>query len=123
MRINSLYLLFLGLLMLLTSSCGADSSSQICTWSSDLERPNSEGLIDKITFSEKEGNTHVIFQKTPQNITETITVSPQREMIVSGTALDTARVILLQNPNYYQELIGEETEVSFAEINEALQCQ
>ncbi|EDX75544.1 hypothetical protein MC7420_1462 [Coleofasciculus chthonoplastes PCC 7420] len=37
--------------------------------------------------------------------------------------MDTARVILLQNKNYYSELVGYDDPEGFAPVNEVLTCE
>jgi hypothetical protein len=50
-------------------------------------------------------------------------VSGIRELTYRNTDLDTARVILIQNQDHYNRLIGEEREEDFAAVNANLTCR
>ena len=123
MKINQLRFLVLLPFLLLPLSCSASNPGITCQFDPESGKPNPLGMRAYITITEKEGNTYVVFEQFPSNVADKITIANKREMILSETPLDTARVILLQNPDYYSELVGYEDPEGFAPVNEVLTCQ
>ncbi|NES83509.1 MAG: hypothetical protein F6K10_20035 [Moorea sp. SIO2B7] len=136
MNIKKTKFIFLFFLLIVPIGCNHPSESNLseskiskpkisikCAYNPDSGKANPLGMRAYITITEQEGNTHFLFEKFPSNIAEKITISNQREMIFYQTPLDTARVIMIQNKDYYSELVGYKDPEGFAPINEVLNCK
>ena len=131
--------LYLGLLISVISfSCDrtVDSSETkaisetICQYNPDFGEPNPLGMRAYITLNEKEGNTAVIFEQFPSFVSaegnksaEAVTISTTIEMILYKTSIDENRKFLVENNNYYSELLGYEDPNGFASFNKLLSCK
>lgn len=103
-------------------SCAASSSSRICQYNPESGQPNPLGMRAYITITEADGDTVFTYEQFPSNVADKITLTTKRELKFEDTQLDTARVILLQNKNYYSELVGYDDPDGFAPVNEVLTC-
>jgi hypothetical protein len=112
------------LLALMPLGCQGSNASDAntCRYNPELGQPNPLGFRAYISLVEEEGNTRVIFEQLPSNLADKITIASQRELTFYGTPIETARIILLQNPEYYNELVGYEAPEGFAPVNEVLSC-
>ncbi|MBE9126306.1 MULTISPECIES: hypothetical protein [unclassified Coleofasciculus] len=123
MKIHSSHLLVSLLLLIFPLSCAASKSSRTCQYDPDSGKPNPLGMRSYITITEEENNTIFTYEQFPSNVAENITLATKRELTLYNTSLDTARVILLQNKNYYSELVGYDDPEGFAPVNEVLTCE
>lgn len=124
MRINqiSLGLSLVSLIGLI--SCTEQTTGRICEYTPAEGQPNPLGEQASFRVREQEGNTIFTYQPDPSEILDqTIELSGRRELTYRNTDLDTARVILIQNPEHYNRLIGEERTEDFAAVNESLICR
>ena len=76
-----------------------------------------------ITAKTEKGNTVFVYEQFPSIVAEKITISNRRELVFYGINIKKARQILLQNPQYYSELIGYEDSEGFAPVNAVLTCR
>lgn len=106
-------------------SCAAANSGRTCEYNPDLGIPNPLGMRSFISLKEADGNTTVIYEQLPSPVAggEKVTIGTKRELTFYQTTIDTARVKLLQNKNYYSELVGYEDKEGFEPVNKVLTCQ
>ncbi len=123
MKINLSRLIMLLALVVFPLSCAASSNSRVCQYNPESGKPNPLGMRAYITLTEDEGSTIVTYEQFPSTVDENITLTTKRELTFHDTPLDTARVILLQNKNYYSELVGYDDPDGFAPVNEVLTCE
>ncbi|MCT7953785.1 hypothetical protein [Laspinema palackyanum] len=124
MRINqiSLGLSLVSLIGLI--SCTEQTAGRICEYTPAAGQPNPLGEQASFRIREQEGNTIFTYQPDPSEmLDETIELSGRRELTYRNTDLDTARVILIQNPEHYKRLIDKESNENFAAVNESLTCR
>ncbi|MCT7960840.1 hypothetical protein NG799_00040 [Laspinema sp. D1] len=124
MKINqiSLGLSLVGLIGLI--ACTEQTTSRICEYTPAEGQPNLLGEQASFRIREQEGNTIFTYQPDPSEmLDQTIELSGRRELTYRNTDLDTARVILIQNPEHYKRLIDKETTQDFAAVNESLTCR
>jgi len=122
-KINLSRLIILLALVVFPLSCAASSSSRVCQYNPESGKPNPLGMRAYITITEDEGSTIVTYEQFPSTVDENITLTTKRELTFHDTPLDTARVILLQNKNYYSELVGYDDPDGFAPVNQVLTCE
>jgi hypothetical protein len=99
------------LFWLLLVGCNFDEaafSQTICQYNSDSGLPNPLGMRAYLTITEEEDNTMVIFEQFPAIVSENITIANRRKMKFYDTSIDKTRELLLQNNQYYSELLGYE---------------
>lgn len=124
MNITSLRLWFTLLLLNLLWGCVENTTGRVCQYDPESGKPNPLGTKAELTIREAGGNTIFTYQPLPnKTVTENITLTTQRQLIFSNTDIDTARIKLIQNKEYYSQLIGEEAEAGFAPVNEVLTCR
>jgi len=123
MKIYSSRLIIALAFIIFPLSCAASSSSRVCQYNPESGKPNPLGMRSYITITEDEGSTIVTYEQFPSNVDENVTLTTKRELTFHDTPLDTARVILLQNKNYYSELVGYDDPEGFAPVNEVLTCE
>jgi len=78
-----------------------------------------------ITISEEDGNTTFVFEQFPSNIGNgqvPATIASQRFLTFYETDLASARRLMLQNPEFYSELVGYPDPEGFAPVNATLTC-
>lgn len=123
MKLTSSQILLTLALLIFPLSCAASSQGKTCEYNPDSGKPNPLGMRSFITIKEAEGSTTFTYEQFPSTVAENITLTNKRELTFHNTPLDTARVILLQNKNYYSELVGYEDPDGFAPVNEVLTCK
>lgn len=124
MRINqiSLGLSLVSLVGLI--SCTEQTTGRVCEYTPAEGQPSPLGEQASLRIREQEGNTIFTYQPDPSEmLDQTIELSGRRELTYRNTDLDTARVILIQNPEHYKRLIDKETPQDFAAVNERLTCR
>lgn len=78
-----------------------------------------------LTISEEDGNTTFVFEQFPRNIGDgrvPATIASQRFLTFYETDLAEARRLMLQNPEFYSELLGYLDPEGFASVNATLTC-
>jgi hypothetical protein len=99
--------------------------TQSCHFDPDLGIPNPLGMRAYITITEEEGNTTFVFDQFPSNIGNgqvPATIASSRFLTFYETGLDTARQLMLQNPEFYSELVNYPDPEGFAPVNATLTC-
>ncbi|MCT7981723.1 hypothetical protein NG796_00295 [Laspinema sp. A4] len=124
MKINPIFqgLSLLSLIGLI--GCTQQTTGRICEYTPAAGQPNPLGEQASFKVREQEGNTVFTYQPDPSEmLDQTIELSGRRELTYRNTDLDTARVILIQNPAHYKRLIDKESSQDFAAVNESLTCR
>jgi len=112
------------ILLLLTNTASAEPT-RICQFDPDLGVSNPLGMRAYITISEEDGNTTFVFEQFPSNIGNgqvPATIASQRFLTFYETDLASARRLMLQNPEFYSELVGYPDPEGFAPVNATLTC-
>ncbi|MEB3828519.1 hypothetical protein [Phormidium sp. CCY1219] len=110
--------------LILSVGCTETSAEKFCEYNPAENQENPLEPSAKLTLRESNGNAIFTYQPTPgKNLDENITLATNTELIFANTDLDTARLKLIQNEDYYHQLIGKETEQSFAEVNPGFTCR
>lgn len=106
-------------------SCAAANTGRTCEYNPDLGIPNPLGMRTFISLKEEGGNTIVIYEQLPSPVAGDgkVTIGTKRELTFHQTTIDTARVKLLQDKNYYSELVGYEDKEGFEPVNKVLICR
>lgn len=97
-----------------------------CAYNPDSGQPNPLGMRAFITAVEQDGDTTFRLEQFPTPVggqQPGVTIASRRELTFYNLNLEQARQLLLQNPNYYLELLGYSTPESFAPVNTVLLCQ
>ncbi|MEQ9552670.1 MAG: hypothetical protein RIM23_24025 [Coleofasciculus sp. G3-WIS-01] len=123
MKINSSKWVVALVFVIFPLNCAASSTGRICQYNPESGQPNPLGMRAYITITEDEGSTIVTYEQFPSDVAENISLTTKRELTFYDTPLDTARVVLLQNKNYYSELVGYDDPEGFAPVNEVLTCE
>ncbi|HEY9599167.1 MAG TPA: hypothetical protein V6D33_15985 [Cyanophyceae cyanobacterium] len=112
-------------ILFISFSCSAPNTGRTCEYNPDLGIPNPLGMRAFISLQQEDGNTTVTYEQLPSPVGggEKVTISTKRELTFYETTIDTARVKLLQNKNYYSELVGYEDKEGFEPINKVLTCR
>ncbi|NJN32590.1 MAG: hypothetical protein HC824_20865 [Synechococcales cyanobacterium RM1_1_8] len=99
--------------------------TQSCAYDPASGKPNPLGDRAAITISEINGSTTFTYQEIPTRSDRgpsVVVVAPKREITLENTGLEAARQILLENPAYYNDLIGYPSASGFATVNASLTC-
>jgi hypothetical protein len=97
---------------------------RICQYDATKDPEKILGQKAELIVQEQGGNTIFTYQSLPSvPVAENITLNAKRELVFKNTQLDTARVIMLQNQPYFNQLVGEEKPKGFAAVNQFLTCQ
>jgi len=99
--------------------------TRICQFDPDLGVPNPLGMRSYLTISEEDGNTTFVFEQFPSNIGNgqvPATIASQRFLTFYETELAAARRLMLQNSEFYAELVGYSDSEGFAPVNDVLTC-
>ncbi len=111
---------------LLTLATGARAEpTQTCQFDPALGVPNPLGMRSYITIAEDAGDTTFLFEQFPSNIGNgqvPATIASSRVLTFYGTELDEARQLMLQNPDFYSELVGYPDPEGFGPVNAVLTC-
>ncbi|MBO0350885.1 hypothetical protein J0895_17800 [Phormidium pseudopriestleyi FRX01] len=118
----SLGLSFVSLIGLI--GCTEQTTGRICEYDPASGQPNPLGEQASFRIREQGGDTIFTYQPDPSEmLDQTVELSGRRELTYRNTDLDTARVILIQNPEHYKRLIDKESTEYFAAVNESLTCR
>lgn len=96
-----------------------------CQFDPTLGVPNPLGMRASITITEAAGDTTLEFEQFPSlvgNGEVPATLAVKRVMTVYGLGLTATRQLLLDQPQYYYELLGYENAEGFGPINDLLTC-
>ncbi len=124
MKIASLAALIALNCLALTGIARAEPT-RTCQFDPDLGLPNPLGMRAYLTIEEDVGNTNFIFEQFPSPLGDgqvPATIASQRILTFYETGLEEARQLLLQNPDYYSELVGYPDSEGFAPMNAVLTC-
>lgn len=106
-----------------------------CAYDPNSGRPNPLGMRAYISLSEDgEGNTAFLFEQFPSPVSSPtsssvdtgevpVTIASSRVLTLYGVGIEQARTLMLQNPNYYAELVGYEDPEGFGPVNGTLTCR
>jgi hypothetical protein len=100
----------------------------LCTFNPALGKPNPLGMRAFVTAAEMiNGDTTFKYEQFPAPVPGSgnppMTLAQQRELTFYKTKIDAARQLLLDNPKYYQELLGFQDPDGFAAMNAVLVCK
>ena len=125
MKIIKYSLLGISLSVLLLAIACKPAAARSCAYDPNSGKPNPLGMRAFITLTEQAGNTIVVFEQFPSPVgnAQNVTIANRRELIFYGRNINQARQLLLQNKEYYSELVGYEDPEGFQPINEVLTCQ
>lgn len=102
-------------------------STRVCQYDPESGVPNPLGMRAYITVTEEDGNTTFLFEQFPSNVGGApeiaATIASRREMTFYNIGIDQARQIMLQQPDYYSELVGYSDPEGFAPVDQVLTCQ
>lgn len=123
-KVSSLAGLVFASLLLLSKSALAEPT-RTCAFDPNSGVPNPLGMRAYITVTEAEGNTTFLFEQFPSPVAgrERVTIASSRELTFYGVRIDRARTLMLRNPNYYTELVGDRNPEGFAPVNRVLTCR
>lgn len=99
--------------------------TQSCSYDPASGKSNPLGDRAAITINEINGDTTFTYQEIPSRSDRgpsVVVVSPKREITLENTSLEAAKQILLENPEYYNDLIGYPSANGFATVNSSLTC-
>ena len=94
--------------------------TRTCHFDPDLGVPNPLGMRAYITITEEDSNTTFVFDQFPSNIGNgqvPATIASRRFLTFYETGLEEARQLMLQNPDFYSELVGYPDPEGFAPVN------
>ena len=124
--ITAVSVLALGAIGLLAlSSRVSAESAQTCQFDPDLGLPNPLGMRSYITIEAADGDTIFLYEQFP-SITGSgevnATIASNRVLTFYGVGIEDARQLMLDNPDYYSELVGYQDSEGFAPVNAVLTC-
>jgi hypothetical protein len=99
--------------------------TRTCEFDPDLGLPNPLGMRAYITVTEEDGNTTFLFEQFSSNVGDgsvPVTLETNRMMTFYETDIDQARQLMLNNSDYYSELVGYPDSEGFGPVNEVLTC-
>lgn len=99
--------------------------TQSCSYDPASGRNNPLGDRAAITINEINGDTIFTYQEIPTRSDRgpaVVVVAPKREITLENTSLEAAKQVLLENPEYYNDLIGYPSANGFATVNNSLTC-
>ncbi|MBE9031785.1 hypothetical protein IQ266_18790 [filamentous cyanobacterium LEGE 11480] len=98
-----------------------------CAFDTGMGKPNPLGMRAYITAVEVNGDTTFTYEQFPANVSGktgvAATIAQRRMLTFYKTTTAEARELLLQNPAYYAELIGNKDSAGFKPVNDVLRCQ
>jgi hypothetical protein len=104
----------------------APNPIRTCAYNPDSGQPNPLGMRAFITAIEQDDDTTFRFDQFPTPVSGQqpgVVIASRRELTFYGVNLEQARQLLLQNPNYYSELLGYSAPEGFASIDAVLACR
>lgn len=116
---------FAALILLALSTMAKAEPTQTCQFDPDLGLPNPLGMRAFVTITEEDGNTVFLFEQFPSNAGNgevPMTIASNRVLTFYETSLEEARQLMLQNPDYYSELVGYADPEGFGPVNAVLTC-
>jgi hypothetical protein len=99
--------------------------TRTCQFDPDLGEPNPLGMRSYISITEEDGDTTFLFEQFPSPVGDDpvpVTIASNRMLTFYGTDIDEARQLMLNNPNYYSELVGYSDPEGFGPVNDVLTC-
>lgn len=111
-------------LILFTAELRADTGLR-CQFDPSLGTPNPLGMRAYITIFETGGNTTLEFEQFPSLVgggEVPATLGVKRVMTFYDLGLTATRQLLLDQPQYYSELLGYQDLQGFGPINDLLTC-
>lgn len=99
--------------------------TQSCAYDPASGKPNPLGDRAALTIEETGGNTVFTYQEVPSRVNRgpsVVVVAPKREITLENTSLEAAKQILLNNPAFYNDLIGYESATGFGVVSASLSC-
>jgi hypothetical protein len=115
------------LVQLGTSIPAQAAPTAACGFDPNLGKPNPLGMRAFVTLEEQDGNTTVKYVQLPSNLGITpgvaATIAQRRDLVLYKTNMAAARKLLVENPKYFNELIGFTSPQGFKPINEVLTCK
>ncbi len=99
--------------------------TQSCSYDPASGKSNPLGDRAAITINEINGDTTFTYQEIPSRSNRgpsVVVVSPKREITLENTGLDAAKRVLLENPEFYNDLIGYPSASGFSTVNNSLSC-
>lgn len=104
----------------------ASNPIRTCAYNPDSGQPNPLGMRAVITAVEQDSDTTFRFDQFPTPVggqQPGVAIASRRELTFYSVNLEQARQLLLQNPNYYSELLGYNAPEGFAAIDAVLTCR
>lgn len=111
--------------LLMLGTLAKAEPTHTCQFDPELGLPNPLGMRSFVTITEEDGNTTFLFEQFPTNLGNgevQAAIASNRILTFYETGLDDARQLMLQNPNYYSELIGYLDPEGFGPVNDVLSC-
>lgn len=99
--------------------------SRTCHFDPELGKPNPLGMRSYISITEEDSNTTFLFEQFPSNVGDgsvPVTLATNRMLTFYETDLDQARQLMLNNSDYYSELVGYPDPEGFAPMDAVLTC-
>lgn len=100
--------------------------TRTCEYDPESGLPNPLGMRAYITITEEDGSTTFLFEQFPSNLgnpSVPATIASNRILTFYETSLEEARTLMLQNPEYYSELMGYPDPEGFELVNQTLRCR
>lgn len=119
---NILNILNLSFLWLVYISSKAIATSPTCSYDPSLGI-NPLGMRAYITITQKNKDTVFTYEQFPRIISKKVTLAQQRTLTFYDMNITQARQVLVQNPQYYSELVGYNDPEGFAMVNAVLACR
>jgi len=99
--------------------------TQSCSYDPASGRTNPLGDRAALTINEINGDTTFTYQEIPSRANRgpsVVVVAPKREITLENTSLERAKEVLLENPEFYNDLIGYPSANGFSAVNRSLSC-
>ncbi len=116
---------FAGFILTAGSAVAQTSATRTCEYDPNLGVPNPLGMRSYVKIMEVDGDTTFIFEQFPAPVAGAavpVTLASMRAMTFYGTPLEQARQLMLQNPDYYAELVGYPDADGFEAVNAVITC-
>jgi hypothetical protein len=116
---------FMAIIFLALPNSARAEPTRTCEFDPDLGFPNPLGMRAYITITEEDGKTTFLFEQFPSNVGDgrvPATIASQRFLTFYETDLAAARQLMLQNPDFYSELVGYPDPEGFGHVNAILTC-
>lgn len=100
-------------------------TARTCQFDPDLGKPNPLGMRSYISITEEDGHTTFLFEQFASRVGDgpvLVTLETNRRLTFYDTGVDRARQLMLENPDYYSDLVGDGDPEGFGPVNEVLTC-